>query len=540
MLPVRVAIRNDSGRSRRWTFQFRSQGGSRQQSAAVLFDWEAEVGSGQEQLFDLLVPLAMVDSQNYSYPNLIVSVNGYGLLHNQASYSVSHSYSGKPHTGCTGMSKALAVETEGPLRSELDTRGFELVLCTLDPAWLSDDWRAYLGFASVWFADQDWSQLRESQRGAILQWVWQGGTLYYAGRDLGDQALARAGLPSVPAASGLVYGAGRLIAVPWTSGALALEETAAGLMASYSGSHVGDVLDGRYRTHWNLLLDVPPQVLRIGWLVAALIVFALLVGPVNLMVFASRTRRHRLFVTTPAISLAASLLLVLLILLQDGVGGAGSRLGMLCLMPSTRQEWLVQEQISRTGVLLKRRFALPRDVYMASIPVEIRPGDAPRLLRQTTETADGDWFSSRSRQGQYLSVIRPSRARVEVLNSRAVREGSEAPILLSTLEEALTDVFYRDVRGGYWQVDQLQVGERAVLRPSSREDYEVAWGGERRRSLAVQQLPADAFANHPHGYVVGASGSPGARLIDTLPSIRWQREELVVLGPCVAGGEGSG
>ena len=49
------------------------------------------------------------------------------------------------------------------------------------------------------------------------------------------------------------------------------------------------------------------------WQIAAiLIAFGIIVGPVNLFVIARQGRRHRLFWTTPLISLIASLLLIAL------------------------------------------------------------------------------------------------------------------------------------------------------------------------------------------------------------------------------------
>lgn len=540
MAPIRVAIRNDSGRARRWTFQFRSDA-SHILRRSVVFDWEVEVDSGQEQRFDLLVPLAVVDIQNFSYPSLMVTVNGYGLISNNASYSGSRSYSGKPHTGSTAMSEALVVETEGPLRSQLDTQGFELVMCALDPDWLSDDWRAYQGFASVWIADQDWDRMRESQRAAVLNWVWQGGTLHYVGRALGAEALARVGLPAlggeetIPASA---FGAGLIRTVRWSGGPLPQESVAWHILDSHPRSHVGAILD-RYPSQWDLVRMVPERVLRVGVLILALLVFALVVGPVNLVVLAGRSRRHRLFVTTPVISLVASVLLAVLILLQDGVGGSGVRMAVLYLMPSARQEWLVQEQLSRTGVLLGSRFDLPRDVYMVQLPLGSNR-EQQKQLRRELDAADGDWFSSRNRQGQYLSAVRPSRSRVEVLNSVGVRDRGDAPVLISTMEEALVDVFYRDVHGGFWRADRLRVGERAELRPSNRQEFDGVWGPGRRYPLAFRSLAIEASAGHPHGFVYAGSENPGARLIDTLRSIRWEDDAMVVVGPCVSAEEGRG
>ena len=84
-----------------------------------------------------------------------------------------------------------------------------------------------------------------------------------------------------------------------------------------------------------------------------LVLFGILVGPVNLFVLAKSGRRHRLFITTPLISLGASLLLILLIIFQDGFGGRGMRRVLMEVRPDAGQNaaFLHQEQIARTGIL---------------------------------------------------------------------------------------------------------------------------------------------------------------------------------------------
>src|SRR5690606_21574539 len=80
-----------------------------------------------------------------------------------------------------------------------------------------------------------------------------------------------------------------------------------------------------FSTSWPLQQSYGSQEFRYGLFIGVLVLFAIIVGPVNLFVFAKVGKRHRLFITTPIISLATSLLLVGLIILQDGFGGSGFR-----------------------------------------------------------------------------------------------------------------------------------------------------------------------------------------------------------------------
>ncbi|NIP92090.1 MAG: hypothetical protein GWO24_00865, partial [Akkermansiaceae bacterium] len=79
--------------------------------------------------------------------------------------------------------------------------------------------------------------------------------------------------------------------------------------------------------------------------------------------------RHRLFITTPLISLGASLLLVVLILFQDGFGGSGQRVTLMEIGPENTA-YLSQEQIARTGVLLKTGFTTTEHGYFSPVMIK--------------------------------------------------------------------------------------------------------------------------------------------------------------------------
>src|SRR5690606_18267044 len=112
-----------------------------------------------------------------------------------------------------------------------------------------------------------------------------------------------------------------------------------------------------------------------GLFVVVLIAFGLLVGPVNLFVFAKSGQRHRLFITTPIISLATCALLILLILIQDGTGGRGERIVLMEVRPDADENraYLHQEQVSRTGVLLGSSFELKESAVISPVPLADSP-----------------------------------------------------------------------------------------------------------------------------------------------------------------------
>ena len=92
-----------------------------------------------------------------------------------------------------------------------------------------------------------------------------------------------------------------------------------------------------------------------------LIIFAVLVGPLSLFLWAPAGKRQRLFLLIPAISVGFSLLLLLLILAGDGTGGTGSREVLIQVNPQDHSALISQNQICKTSVLLNNTFQLPEN-----------------------------------------------------------------------------------------------------------------------------------------------------------------------------------
>ena len=132
-----------------------------------------------------------------------------------------------------------------------------------------------------------------------------------------------------------------------------------------------------YSTNWPLHEKLGTQ--DFGTLITALLLvaFAVLVGPVNFFVFAGQGRRHRLFFTTPLISLGMSALLILYIVMKDGFGGDGYRVVLREVDQQENNSHLIQEQICRTGMLFSGSFELDNDLTITQVP---EPGSAALAL----------------------------------------------------------------------------------------------------------------------------------------------------------------
>ena len=224
----------------------------------------------------------------------------------------------------------------------------------------------------------------------------------------------------------------------------------------------------------------------------------------------------------PLISCTASLLLILVIVLQDGFGGHGERVMVTRLFPGQKQAVVVQEQVARTGVLLSRQFTAPEDVML--LPLKT-PGVGGRSYEQSGRAYGGDWFTSRSVQAQRVEAIVPSRAEIQLISSGAA---DAPPVVVSSIPATLRQIRYLDPAGHPWQGHDLHTGERMTL--------------QRAPSSSGWLSPVATSSDYLFHLQTGALEQPGSffaladdgPFIGTLPSIRWRSQQAVYLGTVTA------
>jgi hypothetical protein len=258
------------------------------------------------------------------------------------------------------------------------------------------------------------------------------------------------------------------------------------------------------------------------WLITFLLLFAVLIGPVNLWVFARGNHRHRLFWTTPALSLLGGVTLALVILVQDGIGGEGQRAAIVVLVPGQNQAAVFQEQATRTGYLTKRSFGLADDVLLAGMPVE---GIVAPVRRQSREngTAEGDWFINRSRQAHLLRQLVPNRGRVELVAGAA----GSAPVIESSLSTTLKSFVLVDAAGRRWTAPEVQPGQPTTLVPAPETARLSAalLGGSAAFSRVLETVTTDAA-----GRWMAYGGASPLAPIETLAAITWRESRVAYTG----------
>ncbi|BCU75411.1 hypothetical protein [Luteolibacter sp. LG18] len=532
-LPVRVKMANRLESNRSVTLSFDStassygysygRGDGGKMSSSFTFDAPAEKNTEH----DILVPLPTVITSDDGSMNVSVRLSG---SMGAATNSISAQFGDKLPAVLLGenLYTANASELDKEIASRSSGRSGRTEFASkFDARMMPDDWRAYSGYDSILMTDAEWTASSPGAKNAVVVWTRLGGQLVIY---TDSASLASLGLPDDSS-----YGS---ITLARTAGALKLDAAKTVDLVTKKPPVPAQLtsLNGDYSSSWPLQHEFGQVGFNYAVFIVILIAFGVIVGPVNLFVFAKTGRRHRLFITTPLISLAASLILVLLILIQDGFGGRGARAVLMEVRPDRNENaaYLHQEQFSRTGVLTGARFTLQEPAAISPVPLDsdnrwarltLRNGGsdngyAANFVDGKLETS-GDWFQSRSEQGQILDSVVPTRGRIEL-------SGSGTPVLLSTFEFPIETLYYQDAAKKWWKATNLQPG--AKVTPTSVSDTEVknAVADESRRFGARHRAMLTKASIRPGTFVAVTNSAPG---VETYKSIKWQSTRTVITGP---------
>jgi hypothetical protein len=377
-----------------------------------------------------------------------------------------------------------------------------------DPAKLPADWRLWGAQHALVLRQSDFAALDPERRTALRRWVALGGRLVLSSES-DDPMVEHLGAGAIVPLSGEIGYLpppliSRQLELSWPSASLPIGSALARDHASIEAFGAGERSDTR-------------------WLVYALVGFAVTAGPLNLLVFAPAGRRHRMLVTMPLIALVGAVVMGAGVVVRVGLGGEGVRSTVVALAPEEGGAAVFQDQVSRTGILLSHRFALPDDTTMAAVPLDAGGAQAGggRLERQSGE-ASGDWFRSRSFQAYQLRRFVPAPGRVEVTALAA--DGT--PTVASTLGTTLRDFVWVDDQDKVWTTALLESGKAATLAAAP----DAPWPRVRpHASKSLGDIFARAAYREPGRWTARSGGNAFAPL-PTLGSIRWQDDEIVFTG----------
>jgi len=546
--PLRIVATNGTDADMRWDFSFlsKTQQFRRENEHRSRLALPMPAHSTQSATF--LAPLSVNYGDNSSgYWNnnhqFHITLDGTGL--DQRSFQEYHERADE--FPAIAISKGLADANHSKLKDEVERLGTggskrEFFGSAFAPADLPEDWRGLSGFDFLMITSGEWQSLKPGQQLAVMQWVRFYGELHiYATAGITPAGL---GLPpgfdldQKEVSLGLIklirWDGKSLEAVATVSRYKGVVNRAEDITSAYAGLTSGS----SRKPTWELLNALGERNFASWQVVAFLVVFGILVGPVNLFVLAPSGRRHRLFITTPLLSVGASVLMVGIILTQDGTGGIGARLIAIDLQPQEAAAYVTQEQSSRTGVLFGGGFEVKQPALIEPLALPDTPwvklknnnNSQPAQLSQEGSLRGGNYFQSRAEQGQMLRAAVSTRARLEMKNGLAA---DAAPEVISALGFSIDDLFYVDEKGTVWRAKgTLATGQQVKLNRSDRstlrtilEDPIKLSGGH-----TIGRLKGMINGTPPRStFFAIAKAAPGFT-IDTLTSIRWQQDRVVVFG----------
>ncbi len=522
--PVRVYISNRQLIRHDIYLKFQSST-EYQSSLSTSSDFSFSVEPGKSATYDILVPLAAQNGYS-SYEKFNASLSG---TMGSTSYNDNSSFNfAQP---IVLLSNTLHTPNASALDSELASRGSSgysgssgQFSSRFSPSQLPDDWRAFSGFDSILMTDNDWMDVPPGPRNAITAWIRLGGRLIiYSENSQNPTAL---GLPSDTS-----FGSYEIKSI---KGERLDPKPTVDLVIRRTIKTRLDAVTKDFNTTWPLQKELKGKDFNSVFFILILIAFGIIVGPVNLFYFAKSGRRHRLFITTPIISITTSLILIVLIIFQDGFGGEGRRLVLMEVRPDENQNaaFIHQEQFSRTGVMTSPSFSI--DASALFVPVPINSSRWSRFTNNTDSKgnydiqptggksyASGSWFQSRSEQGQLITAVVPTRGRIEL--------AKEAGSIVSNFDFPIKTLLYHDEDGNWHRVEKLTKGKSAKLISIDPTMVQTIFN-DMTLKFTERNLSFFTKVQDRKGYYIAITTEAPA--IETHPSIDW-KTTTIITGPIV-------
>jgi len=544
-VPYEVTIRNDRNAAGTWRVTFQASA-TIAPTGPTYYEQDLTVAPNATGVFDLAVPLPPVGE--HGNPTLSIGIRGPGYKDSVDPF-FGYVYSNSSNSSmpfCVIGNDVLGNAGTGPLESFYKGTSETYYGSAIQASSMPTDWRALTGVARIILRDSEWLSLNSSQRGAIGDYIAQGGHLVLLTSDNLDTRVPQLQLPTPDGKPG-AYGFGQVAVQNVT--AFPPDVTVLQNLIEHDTANPARQIDFDFST-WGLRDKVGSFTVHTGLILSFVLVFGAVIGPVNLFVFARGKNRFRLFWTTPLISILASAALIVGILITDGLGGTGKQLITLFSLPDANRAAVIQEQVARTAVLFSNRWHNDQDYFISPVSdTSMNNAAASAGYRGYTPRANlaaesdtylqighdysGNWFRSRSVSGQYLQAMRPSRSSLTVLNAAAVNDGKEPPIVLSSFPGILARVFVIDHQGHVWTCEGVAPGRKQTCATATKEAYSDFWantcgdaGGKLRPLLT-------AAANHA-GYFYAYGAPDPSEGLSTTSEIRWEPVTGIYLGPWVA------
>jgi len=349
---------------------------------------------------------------------------------------------------------------------------------------LPQRWQGYPAALTLLFSPSDDRRLDDERRGAIATWVATGG------------AVAVAEPAQIPAWRALGV---EPIVLDDVNGDVSLRECV-------------DARDGMSHEP-PALVPVPgtERVPATGFALVA-VLFAVVVGPLNLWWVRKRGNRHLLLLTTPALSLATCASLLVVNLLIEGVALRRSVL-QVTLLDQQRATAVAWTRATYYGGFAVNNLALDAEGCAHSFAPgreNYRRGRLQMVESLAIDWRDGQrltgWIPARTNRQLLFTVPRPERARLTV---ERVGTGWQVTNGLGVTIERLC---WRDAKMNLWQSDEIAFGATGALTglPTGHMEtpaLDLDASGQRAVGTVSTQFAFLAKLAAPFGALPGPVGS---------------------------------
>ena len=337
------------------------------------------------------------------------------------------------------------------------------VILRIQPEDLPDRWQGYPEWLILVLTPSGDAGLDEAQRQAITAWTHGGGALVVTTADLERAWIARKAEVSVDPLTGTPKAVATLLA------------------------QIGD------HERWQPFSAPVPgtETVPVKTFVFLALAFALVVGPLNLWWVRRRNARHLFLITTPLLSFATCVVLIVASLLADGVSIKCDAVQVCYLDHRTQQaiRWTgctYFAAFSRSQMDLDQQAkirVLDREDYSGSYRHSRGDGEHLHLDWRTGQHLSGSVLPARlNRQLSYTEHV-PERRRLVV--SR-LAQGYQ---LVNGLGVGLLSVTWRDSEGSLWHGASVAPGETVTLSSSSERDEKSS--PSNKLLIAGQPLPSN-------------------------------------------------
>ena len=368
----------------------------------------------------------------------------------------------------------------------------------LDPGRVPANWLGFTSLRAVVIGPREWEQLNDAQKDALLTWTACGGDLLFVDGDLGALFPAGHNSPAPAPSSGpRGYFFGR-IHLP-TSASIESEGLDAAIASAATVQDADWALPANGARGWGVIgargfrLPIPGVgAVPARAYLSILIVFSILIGPVNYWFLRRRRQQVLLVLTTPIISAMFILLLAGYVLAGEGLGVRG-RVVSFTMLDQVRKQAVTRASVSMyaAGMTPGDGLRFPRDVAVFPIGID---GSGSRE-QQTLDLTESQRFTSgaiRARSPANFEAIsfRPARERLTV-----TREAGGLSVM-NGLGATITGLLYQDGATPYRLAGPLPPGGHAILTTGARDPWAAVPSGfpqSSRFDYLFEHPPAGAY-----------------------------------------------